>query len=57
MLELHRMRHTYSHDKELILRNFIDFDHADDDFDPVCLRGKYWEFIKEDIEEAVKGLL
>jgi hypothetical protein len=27
---------------------------ADDEFDPVCLRGKYWEFIKEDIVEAVE---
>ncbi|MGC4128390.1 MAG: nucleotidyl transferase AbiEii/AbiGii toxin family protein [Bergeyella sp.] len=53
MLELHEQRYPYSHDRELILNNFIDFKLADDDFDPICLKGKYWEFIKEDIEEAV----
>ncbi len=53
MLELHEERYPYGHDKDLILKNFIDFTFADDDFDPICLQGKYWEFIKEDIEEAV----
>jgi predicted nucleotidyltransferase component of viral defense system len=53
MLELHEERYPYDHDKDLILKNFIDFTFADDDFDPICLQGKYWEFIKEDIEEAV----
>lgn len=53
MLELHEERYQYSHDKDLILKNFTDFSASDDDFDPICLHGKYWEFIKEDIEEAV----
>lgn len=53
MLQLHEERYPYGHDKDLILKNFIDFTFADDDFDPICLQGKYWEFIKEDIEEAV----
>nr|WP_314491945.1 nucleotidyl transferase AbiEii/AbiGii toxin family protein [uncultured Chryseobacterium sp.] len=53
MLELHEKRYPYSHDKDLILKNFTDFSTADDDFDPICLHGKYWEFIKEDIEEAI----
>jgi len=53
MLELHKKRYSYGHDRDLILRNLINFTRADDDFDPICLRGKYWEFIKEDFEEAV----
>lgn len=57
MMELHEERYPYSHDKDLILKNFIDFSSADDDFDPICLHGKYWEFIKEDIEEAVNKYL
>ncbi len=57
MLKLHEERYPYSHDKYLILKNFVDFSVADDDFDPICLHGKYWEFIKEDIEEAVKKYL
>lgn len=55
MLELDEQRYGYAHDKELILRNFIDFSQADNDFDPICCRGKYWEFIKEDIEDVLKG--
>ncbi|MBZ4192622.1 nucleotidyl transferase AbiEii/AbiGii toxin family protein [Niabella beijingensis] len=54
MLVLHQQRYPYSHDKALILRNFTDFSIADEDFDPICLNGKHWEFIKEDIEDAVK---
>lgn len=53
MLELHKLRYEYSHDRELILKNFTNFFRADEDFEPICLRGKYWEFIKEDIEEAI----
>ncbi|MCA0365340.1 MAG: nucleotidyl transferase AbiEii/AbiGii toxin family protein [Bacteroidetes bacterium] len=53
MLELHKKRYPYSHDKELIIRNLISFDSADFDFEPICLKGKYWQFIKEDIEEIV----
>jgi len=26
--------------------HFTKFDQADDDFDPICLKGKYWELIK-----------
>ncbi|MHC5361786.1 nucleotidyl transferase AbiEii/AbiGii toxin family protein [Myroides sp. LJL110] len=53
MLSLHEQRYPYTHDEELILNNFINFELADDDFDPICLRGKYWEFIKEDIVDVV----
>src|SRR5690606_17949517 len=53
MIDLHQQRYPYTHDKGLIIKNFTDFELADDEFDPVCLRGKYWEFIKEDIVEAV----
>ncbi|MDT0645168.1 nucleotidyl transferase AbiEii/AbiGii toxin family protein [Zunongwangia sp. F260] len=57
MLELHGKRYPYSHDKKLILQNFTDFTEADDDFDPICLKGKYWEFIKEDIEGIVSSYI
>jgi hypothetical protein len=53
MLQLHKERYPYSHDEDTILKNFIDFSHADDDFDPICLLGKYWEFIKEDLTEYI----
>jgi hypothetical protein len=53
MLELHQERYPYTHDNGLIKQNLTDFSIADDDLEPVCLRGKYWAFIKEDIEDAV----
>jgi hypothetical protein len=54
MLALHEQRYPYSHDRELIINNFTNFNYADDDFNPICFRGKYWEFIKEDIEEIIE---
>jgi predicted nucleotidyltransferase component of viral defense system len=54
MLELHEERYPYSHDREVILKNFTDFRQADDDFDPICLRGKYWEVIKADFIDIIK---
>lgn len=57
MLLLHQQRYPYTHDSALILQNLTHFDLADDDFDPVCLRGKYWAFIKEDIIEIVEAHL
>lgn len=55
MLALHQERYPYSHDKELIINNFTDFTQADNDFDPICLQGNYWEFLKEDIVEFVSN--
>jgi hypothetical protein len=53
MLALHKQRYEYGHDSDLILRNLTNFKQAADDFNPICLRGKYWEFVQEDIEKAV----
>lgn len=54
MIELHEQRSPYTHDTLLIQQNIINFNKADLDFDPICLKGKYWTFIKEDIDEAAK---
>ena len=51
MLLLHEQRYPFNHDRNSILENLTNFSLADEEFDPICLRGKYWEFIKEDIEE------
>jgi hypothetical protein len=53
MLVLHEQRYPYSHNRELIINNFTNFNYSDDEFNPICFRGKYWEFIKEDIEEII----
>jgi nucleotidyltransferase AbiEii toxin of type IV toxin-antitoxin system len=55
MLALHKQRYPYTHDEKLILHNFTDFSQADDDFDPICLLGKYWEFIKDDIVTNIEA--
>lgn len=55
MIELHEQRYPYTHNKDLIIQNFTNFDQADDDFDPICYKGKYWEFIKEDFEVLLKN--
>ncbi|HEY0896906.1 MAG TPA: nucleotidyl transferase AbiEii/AbiGii toxin family protein [Sphingobacteriaceae bacterium] len=54
MIDLHRKRFEWTHDEDLIRRNFIDFKFADEEFNPICLRNKDWVFIKDDIIEAVQ---
>jgi len=56
MITLHETRYPYNHEEEVILTNFTDFERADEDFDPVCLRGKFWEFIKLDFVQALNKL-
>jgi predicted nucleotidyltransferase component of viral defense system len=51
MLLLHEQRYPFNHDRNSILENLTNFSLADEEFDPICLRGKYWEFIKEDFDE------
>lgn len=56
MIEMHQQRYPFSHDKSSLIKMLSDYKIADDDFDPICLKGKYWEFIKEDIEDALKTI-
>ncbi|MCG6187701.1 nucleotidyl transferase AbiEii/AbiGii toxin family protein [Maribellus maritimus] len=56
MIQLHEERYPYSHDADEIFRNFTNFEIADNDFEPICLKGKYWELIKLDFVEAIETL-
>ncbi len=56
MIRLHEERYPYSHDPYEILGNFTNFEIADNDFEPICLKGKYWELIKLDFVEAIEKL-
>ncbi len=56
MFEFHSKRYPFGHDRELLRKNFTEFSKADEDFDPICLRGKHWEIIKLDIIDFVKEL-
>jgi hypothetical protein len=53
MLSFYKKRYPYGYSREDIINLLKDFDSADSDFDPVCLKGKYWELIKLDIEESL----
>lgn len=53
LLELHRARNEWQHDREEILTNFTDFELADQFLDPVCLRNKAWGLIKDDFCELL----
>ncbi len=55
MQGLHLERYPYSHNKKLIKKNLINFELADGDFEPICLRQKYWEVIKLDMIDFVKA--
>jgi len=56
MLALHEERHPYTHEEKVIKANFTNFDIADAEIDPHCLRGKHWEVIKLDMVDFVKGV-
>lgn len=53
MIALHAQGFQWTHDEALIKQNFTNFAQADEDFDPICLRGKQWAFIKEDFEALI----
>ena len=56
MFSLHKKRYPYGHDKVVLKNNFTQFENADGDFDPVCLREKHWELIKVDMLDFIKVL-
>lgn len=56
MLEFHELRYPYTHDSAQLIQNMTQFKNADDDLTPICLKGKYWEFIKDDFQEIISNL-
>ena len=54
MVALHKQRYPHSHDENVIRENLVDFDRADEDFKPICLKGKHWELIKLDFVERLR---
>jgi len=55
MLGFYTQRYPYSYSKEEIITKLTDFEKADTDFDPICLKNKYWELIKLDIVESIQN--
>jgi hypothetical protein len=56
MLELHQMRYEYTHNRNQILSCLEDFTSADEDIDPICMKGKIWELIKLDIFNELENI-
>lgn len=54
MLALHKQKYPFNHDETKIRGNFSNFKIADDDFDPICFKGKHWEIIKLDMIDFAK---
>lgn len=44
--------HPYANPQD-VTKGLLDFSYADDEVNPECLRGKFWELIKEDLTLAV----
>lgn len=57
MIRLHEERYQYAHNRDEIIANFTNFENADNDFEPICLKEKIWEIIKLDIVEAIDSLI
>lgn len=55
MLEIHQQRFEYTHDRNQIIDNFTNFEIADENIDPICLKGKIWELIKLDFVETIEA--
>ncbi|MGN6291312.1 MAG: nucleotidyl transferase AbiEii/AbiGii toxin family protein [Chitinophagaceae bacterium] len=53
LIKLHEQRYPYSHDRAEILLQLTNFENADSEFDPICLKRKVWELIKYEILQAV----
>ena len=54
MLALHKEKYPYNHNHMQIRSSFSNFILADEDFDPICLKGKHWEIIKLDMIDFAK---
>jgi predicted nucleotidyltransferase len=54
MSTLYNKRYPYGHTEDDLRNGLVNFTNADDDFDPVCLLGKHWEFIKLDLMQWVE---
>lgn len=56
LLAAYKKRHPFGPSVEEVLKGLTQFDWADNDFQPICLQGKYWELIKFDLKQAVERL-
>ena len=53
MILIYKERYPYSASQKYCIEGLTNFDNANDDPDPKCLLGKFWEIIKLDFSEWV----
>ena len=53
MIDFYLKRYPYNYSKDELLKKIVDFNNAEDNFTPNCLRDKSWEIIKLDFEELI----
>ena len=53
MLNFHEQRYPFNHNREHIKKQFLNFESANEDFDPICLKGNFWEIVRLDIMDFV----
>ncbi len=53
LLGFYKKRYPYSSTNNEVVLQLTNFEKADHEMDPLCLKGKHWELIKLDFEELV----
>ncbi|MDE5883415.1 MAG: nucleotidyl transferase AbiEii/AbiGii toxin family protein [Muribaculaceae bacterium] len=56
LISLHKQRFPYQHEHSLMLSQLCNFEKADDEPDPKCELGKFWDSIKLDILDMIADL-
>lgn len=51
-----KKRYPWGHDRNNILKSIERCNQTTDNTDVICLKNKYWEFIVEDLMDAVANL-
>jgi predicted nucleotidyltransferase component of viral defense system len=57
MLHFYENRYPFGSKRDDLILKIYSFENANSDFDPICLRNKYWQIIKIDIEDKLQSEL
>ncbi len=55
LVKFYENKYPYNHSRQELIQGLTNFEKANNDFDPICLKGKHWELIQFDIEEQVRN--
>lgn len=56
MVSFYKNRYPFGYHEDDIFKAILNISSADNDFDPICKKSKFWELIKFDMIEAVELL-